>query len=117
MLNTIGGPTDGAKRNDSIGYGIVRPRVALQNPGDPGSADEYPLPDLAAAASASPSAEATGPNGTSAKSKENSTAVAASAVDGGSDSFWIGLGVGAAVLLGGVVTAVVVGRRRHARGT
>lgn len=117
MLNTIGGPTDGTKRNDSIGYGIVRPRVALQNPGDPGPADEYPLPDLAAAASASPSAEATGPNGTSAKSKQNSTAVAASAEDGGSGLFWIGLGVGAAVLLGGAVTAVVVGRRRHARGT
>jgi type VII secretion-associated serine protease mycosin len=117
MLNTIGGPTDGAKRNDSIGYGIVRPRVALQNPGDPGPADEYPLPDLAAADSASPSAEATGPNGTSAKSKENSTEAAASAEDGGSGPFWIGLGVGAAVLLGGAVTAVVVGRRRHARGT
>jgi hypothetical protein len=25
---------DLAKRNDSIGYGIVRPRVALQDPGD-----------------------------------------------------------------------------------
>ncbi|MEV4444221.1 type VII secretion-associated serine protease mycosin [Streptomyces mirabilis] len=117
MLNTIGGPTDGAKRNDSIGYGIVRPRVALQDPGDPGSAHAYPLPDLTAAASASPSVEATAPNGTSAKSKENSTEVAASAEDGGSGLFWIGLGVGAAVLLGGAVTAVVVGRRRHARGT
>ncbi|MFF4726100.1 type VII secretion-associated serine protease mycosin [Streptomyces mirabilis] len=116
MLNTIGGPTDGTKRNDSIGYGIVRPRIALQNPGDPGPAGEYPLPDLAAAASASPSAEGTGSNGTSAKPKENSTGVAASAEDGGSGLFWIGLGVGAAVLLGGAVTAVVVGRRRHARG-
>lgn len=50
MLNTIGGPTDGSKRNDSIGYGIVRPRVALENPGDPGPADVYPLPDLTASA-------------------------------------------------------------------
>ncbi|MER0447311.1 type VII secretion-associated serine protease mycosin [Streptomyces sp. Edi4] len=55
MLNTIGGPTDGAKRNDSIGYGIVRPRVALVNPGDPGPADVYPLPDPpASGASAAP---------------------------------------------------------------
>ncbi|MEU3502882.1 type VII secretion-associated serine protease mycosin [Streptomyces hundungensis] len=46
MLNTIGAPTDGSKRNDSIGYGIVRPRVALEDPGDPGPADVYPLPDL-----------------------------------------------------------------------
>ena len=54
MLNTIGGPTDGAKRNDAIGYGIVRPRIALTNPGDPGPADKYPLPDYPVAASASP---------------------------------------------------------------
>ncbi|MGN5379073.1 type VII secretion-associated serine protease mycosin [Streptomyces lasalocidi] len=46
MLNTVGAPTDGAKRNDSIGYGIVRPRIALQNPGDPGPANVYPLLDL-----------------------------------------------------------------------
>ncbi|WP_328311399.1 type VII secretion-associated serine protease mycosin [Streptomyces sp. NBC_00442] len=59
MLNTIGGPTDGAKRNDSIGFGIVRPRIALVNPGDPGPADVYPLPDPptsgASAAPATPS--------------------------------------------------------------
>ncbi|WP_332328199.1 S8 family serine peptidase [Streptomyces sp. WMMC940] len=49
LLNTAGAPTSGEKRNDHIGYGIVRPRIALTNPGDPGPADEYPLPDLAAA--------------------------------------------------------------------
>ncbi|MFJ5271352.1 S8 family serine peptidase [Streptomyces sp. NPDC088358] len=32
MLDTAGGPTDGAKRNDSINYGIVCPRIALRNP-------------------------------------------------------------------------------------
>ena len=46
MLNTIGGPTSGNKRNDYIGYGVVRPLRALKTPGDPGPADEYPLPDL-----------------------------------------------------------------------
>ncbi|MFC5072339.1 S8 family serine peptidase [Kitasatospora cinereorecta] len=44
MLNTIGGPTSGAVRGDYIGYGIVRPRIALKTPGDPGPADTYPLP-------------------------------------------------------------------------
>ena len=34
MLNTASGPVDGAKRNDAIGYGAVRPRVALQSPGE-----------------------------------------------------------------------------------
>ncbi|MEU3375525.1 type VII secretion-associated serine protease mycosin [Streptomyces sp. NPDC006660] len=66
MLNTIGGPTDGAKRNDSIGYGIVRPRVALVNPGDPGPADVYPLPDPPTSGTTTASATPT-PPGTPAK--------------------------------------------------
>ena len=73
MLNTIGAPTDGAERNDSIGYGIVRPRIALQNPGDPGPADEYPLPDLAAAASASPTPEPSATDGTDSPAQEKNT--------------------------------------------
>ncbi|MFE9405948.1 type VII secretion-associated serine protease mycosin [Streptomyces sp. NPDC006530] len=61
MLNTIGAPTDGSKRNDSIGYGIVRPRVALENPGDPGPADVYPLPDLTPSAAPPASSPAGAP--------------------------------------------------------
>ncbi|MEV4196632.1 type VII secretion-associated serine protease mycosin, partial [Streptomyces toxytricini] len=49
LMNTAGKPTDGVQRNDYIGYGIVRPKVALPTPGDPGPADVFPLPDLAAA--------------------------------------------------------------------
>ncbi|MEU8486490.1 S8 family serine peptidase [Streptomyces sp. NPDC048641] len=30
ILNTVGGPANGDKRNDFIGYGIVRPRIALR---------------------------------------------------------------------------------------
>lgn len=56
MLNTAGAPTSGAKRNNYVGYGIVRPRIALKTPGDPGPPDVYPLPDLAAAERKSPSA-------------------------------------------------------------
>ncbi|MEJ8644112.1 type VII secretion-associated serine protease mycosin [Streptomyces sp. MS1.HAVA.3] len=48
LLNTAGKPVDGSQRNDYVGYGVARPRIALQNPGDPGPADVYPLPDLAA---------------------------------------------------------------------
>ncbi|MFD9416308.1 S8 family serine peptidase [Streptomyces goshikiensis] len=43
LLNTAGKPKDGAERNDYIGYGVVRPRVAVPNPGDPGPANEFPL--------------------------------------------------------------------------
>lgn len=49
LLNTAGKPVDGAERNDGIGYGVVRPRIAVPTPGDPGPADVYPLPDLAGA--------------------------------------------------------------------
>jgi subtilisin family serine protease len=115
MLNTIGGPTDGAKRNDSIGYGIVRPRIALTNPGDPGSADQYPLPDLAAAASASPT-PGTGANAPEAPSSPPATdqsSAAASSSDDGDTTLWVGLGIGAVAVLGVAiaVTSAVRGRR------
>ncbi|MFD0416888.1 type VII secretion-associated serine protease mycosin [Streptomyces sp. NPDC127108] len=112
MLNTIGAPTDGAKRNDSIGYGIVRPRVALENPGDPGAPDEYPLPDLKQPKSG-PKPKATSPtpstaSGSAAQDKSDDG-------DGGiGTTAKIGLGVGAAALIGGVVAAVAVARRRRA---
>ncbi|MDF3301177.1 type VII secretion-associated serine protease mycosin [Streptomyces tropicalis] len=110
MLNTIGGPTDGAKRNDGIGYGIVRPRIALKNPGDPGPADVYPLPDLAAAASSSPR-----PGGPASKGSAEAGAKkteASSKGDAGS-VVWGAAGVGALVLVGGAVAAVLAGRRRR----
>ncbi|WP_416977143.1 type VII secretion-associated serine protease mycosin [Streptomyces sp. T028] len=108
MLNTIGAPTDGAKRNDSIGYGIVRPRIALTNPGDPGPADEYPLPDLAAAsASPSPSSEASG----AAQDTDPGMAVARSKDD--DELPWLVMSIGAVVLLGGAITATMVALRRR----
>ncbi|MQY37903.1 hypothetical protein SRB17_59110 [Streptomyces sp. RB17] len=112
MLNTIGAPTDGAKRNDSIGYGIVRPRIALQNPGDPGPADVYPLPDFKTAASPSASPNASGSEGSDAQTKGGNSPAAASQ---DSSTPWIALGVGAVVLLGvGIAVAVVVRKRRTA---
>ncbi|MFG2488933.1 type VII secretion-associated serine protease mycosin [Streptomyces virginiae] len=110
LLNTAGKPVDGAERNDYIGYGIVRPRVALQTPGDPGPADVYPLPDLAAADPAkSPSAPADG------KAPDAAASASAAQVEekkSGSALPWIGLGLAACVLIGGAVTVVVVRRNR-----
>jgi hypothetical protein len=118
MLNTIGGPTDGAKRNDSIGYGIVRPRIALQNPGDPGPADVYPLPDLKAAEkTTSPSAGASASQGAGAPAKggDSDANASSAAKDSGSSTLWVAIGVGAAVLLVAVVAVVVVSRRRRSQ--
>ncbi|MGF1235789.1 type VII secretion-associated serine protease mycosin [Streptomyces sp. 2-6] len=118
MLNTIGGPTDGAKRNDSIGYGIVRPRIALKTPGDPGPADVYPLPDLADAASpsASPSAKSPAPKGDSGSEPNRNTPTAAPSAEkegDGDTTLWIALGAGAVVVLGGGAVAFVLARRRR----
>ncbi|WP_405702647.1 type VII secretion-associated serine protease mycosin [Streptomyces sp. NBC_00069] len=108
LLNTAGKPNDGAPRNDYIGYGIVRPRIAVPTPGDLGPADVFPLPDLAAAdGKNSPAPSADG------KKPESSAPQAEAKKDGGSNLLWIGLGLGACVLIGGAVTAVVV-RRKNA---
>ncbi|MEU6294640.1 type VII secretion-associated serine protease mycosin [Streptomyces erythrochromogenes] len=107
LLNTAGKPVDGSQRNDYVGYGIVRPRVALQTPGDPGPADVYPLPDLAAA---SQTGDKPASPGVAAPSK--SDAPQAAEEKSGSTVLWVGLGLGACVLIGGAVTAVVVRRNR-----
>ncbi|MER6318471.1 type VII secretion-associated serine protease mycosin [Streptomyces sp. NPDC001581] len=109
LLNNAGKPVDGSGRNDYVGYGLVRPSVALKNPGDPGPADVYPLPDLAAAAAAdksgspSASADAKAPDAAAPKAEEKKS---------GSSLPWIALGLGACVLIGGAVTVVVVRRNR-----
>lgn len=112
LLNTAGKPVDGAERNDYVGYGVVRPRIAVPTPGDPGPADVFPLPDLAAAEAAkSPSASPDG-KGPAAGTPTPTPAPQAEAKqkDEGSMLPWIGLGLGACLLIGGAVTAVVVRR-------
>ncbi|MEU5364614.1 type VII secretion-associated serine protease mycosin [Streptomyces sp. NPDC005925] len=112
MLNTIGAPTDGADRNDSIGYGIVRPRIALQSSGDPGPAGAYPLPDLAAAASTSPSPQTSETAGADAPAEDDGSAATASAPKDGTTP-WVALGIGGVVLLGAAIAVLAVVRRRR----
>ncbi|MFJ2560792.1 MULTISPECIES: type VII secretion-associated serine protease mycosin [unclassified Streptomyces] len=116
MLNTAGGPTSGNKRNDYVGYGAIRPLRAINTPGDLGPADEYPLPDLVAAESKSPSpsAEASKAAGGAADDKEDDKKPVAASDDAGNTGLWIGLGVGAAALLGGAVAIPVIRSRRRA---
>ncbi|MEE1802338.1 type VII secretion-associated serine protease mycosin [Streptomyces sp. JV176] len=115
MLNTAGGPTSGNKRNDYVGYGAIRPLRAINTPGDLGPADEYPLPDLVAAESKSPSpsAEASKAAGGAADDKEDAKKPVAASDDAGNTGLWIGLGVGAAALLGGAVAIPVIRSRRR----
>ncbi|MGT2528646.1 type VII secretion-associated serine protease mycosin [Streptomyces nojiriensis] len=112
LLNNAGKPVDGSQRNDYIGYGIVRPRVALQNPGDPGPADVFPLPDLAAAAASGSKTPAGSPDAKAPSSSTSAPAAQADEKKDGSLLPWIGLGLGACLLIGGAVTAVVVRRDR-----
>ncbi|MBV2152319.1 S8 family serine peptidase [Kitasatospora sp. SUK 42] len=58
LINTAGRPNGGTVRTDDAGWGAVRPRIALTDPGDPGPADVSPLPADVASPSAVPSASA-----------------------------------------------------------
>ncbi len=111
MLNTASKPKSGKNRTDYLGYGAVRPRIALTNPGDPGSADKYPLSDLAAAASNSPSWDASASTGTGAPAKADGSASAVS-VHKEDGTSWVALGIGGVVLLGAAIAVAAVARRR-----
>ncbi|MEU1419477.1 S8 family serine peptidase [Kitasatospora sp. NPDC086009] len=79
LINTAGKPSDGAARADNVGYGAVRPRIALTTPGDPGPADVSPIPEKAveappASPSAAPSPSASASTGASAAASAPQTA-------------------------------------------
>ncbi|WP_406304773.1 type VII secretion-associated serine protease mycosin [Streptomyces sp. NBC_00885] len=115
MLNTVGSPRSGEKRTDFLGYGTVRPRIALKTPGDPGPADEYPLPDLAASAPKSPSSQPSKASAGGAESdkKQPDTSASAASSDDSNTTLWIVLGVGAAALIGAAVAVPVIRSRRR----
>ncbi|MEV0262209.1 type VII secretion-associated serine protease mycosin [Streptomyces sp. NPDC050617] len=106
LLNTAGGPVNGQKRSDTVGYGMIRPRIALKDPGDPGPADVDPLPGTGAK---SPEPGATKSAGADAPEQ---AAVDSSSESDGDSTLWIALGVGAAVVVGAVAGVTVVRRRR-----
>ncbi|WP_406381792.1 type VII secretion-associated serine protease mycosin [Streptomyces sp. NBC_01618] len=109
LLNTASRPTSGAERNDYVGYGAVRPRIALKTPGDPGPAEVYPLPDLAAAESAEP----TKTTGSSEESDKSAVADPDTDDDSGHTALWTGLGIGTAALIGAAVVVVAIRSRRR----
>lgn len=117
LMNTAGKPTKGKVPSRYIGYGTVRPRLAvLGDPGDPGPADVNPL--VAARTpkkSPSPSASASeaGGSGSSNASKQPSSSAASETSDDGKGIgaiVWIIVGVGVVIVVG----AVFLLRRRAA---
>ncbi|MEU0119918.1 type VII secretion-associated serine protease mycosin [Streptomyces bobili] len=113
MLNTASKPKNGKERTDYLGYGTVRPRIALTEPGDPGPADAYPLPDFKQAASSSSDGSAS----TSSKPESEPTAAAAQSTSAMTSAVWILTGVGMVVLAGAVLIAGSVRRRRRVAAT
>ncbi|WP_345114375.1 S8 family serine peptidase [Streptomyces drozdowiczii] len=111
LMNTAGKPSDGVVPSRYIGYGTVRPRIAvLGGKADPGPADVNPLVAARATASPSPSVSA------SASPSEDPKPTATPAAEdddgqGGTDTtVWIVVGAVAAVIVVG--GAVLLVRRR-----
>ncbi|MFD5431543.1 S8 family serine peptidase [Kitasatospora sp. NPDC127067] len=125
LINTAGKANDGAGRNDLIGYGAVRPRVALTDPGDPGPANVSPLPvgSVAPTAAPAPSVSASAPASAVPVPLESPTGVAAGAPSaqpeagkssGSSSALPIVGGVAAGLVLVAGVVFVVMRRRKPA---
>ncbi|MFE4357627.1 S8 family serine peptidase [Kitasatospora sp. NPDC056800] len=127
LINTASRPNGGAVRTDDAGWGAVRPRIALTDPGDPGPANVSPLPADAATPSAAPLPSASGSAAASAVPVpvETPTDVAAGAPSaqpkaetssGSGGALPIVAGVVAGlVLVAGVVIAVVRRRKSAAQ--
>ncbi|WP_367138641.1 MULTISPECIES: type VII secretion-associated serine protease mycosin [Streptomyces] len=108
LINTAGGPDTGEKRNDYVGYGAVRPRIALKDPGDPGPADVNPLPGPA------PSQEPKSDDGTDSADRLSKHTGSEASAKGGGATKWIALGAAAAVLMGAAIaTPIILNRRRN----
>lgn len=101
----------GKDRTDYLGYGAIRPRIALKTPA-PGPADKSPLPDLAANTPKSPSTDDATP-GSSRQNDQPPAQEAAPNSGEGATAPWIALGVGAAALLGIAVAVPVICSRRR----
>ncbi|GGV21278.1 hypothetical protein GCM10010495_40990 [Kitasatospora herbaricolor] len=129
LINTAGKPQDGSARTDLIGYGTVRPRIALATPGDPGPANVSPLiGQMEGEATPAPSAStpATGqaspaPSASAAAPGEGSEPVdlpvTGQAADSGSGNLPLVIGGSAAALAVIAVVVVLLVRRRRAGST
>ncbi|MFI9724601.1 type VII secretion-associated serine protease mycosin [Streptomyces sp. NPDC052396] len=113
LINTAGHPKSGDKRNDQVGYGLARPRVALTDPGDPGPADIHPLTGKQTSRlAASTSPQLAKP---SARPTVDSAVNSARDDGGGSSTKWIVGGMGAAALICVAIAVPFAINRRRSR--
>ncbi|WP_344336237.1 MULTISPECIES: S8 family serine peptidase [Streptomyces] len=99
LIETAGGPVDGSKRNDWIGYGAVRLRmVLLEKAGNPGAPDGDPL--------------APAPTNTPAPSPSQTVAAPAKAAAAEAGLPWQWLALGAVVAAGLGLAGTLILKRR-----
>ncbi|MER6299342.1 S8 family serine peptidase [Kitasatospora sp. NPDC001539] len=108
LINTAGKPHDGSMRNNISGYGAVRPRVALTDPGDPGPADVSPVPAAAAPSATTPSASAPASSVPSPAATPSEVAVGAPSAQPTAGASAGSGGGGALPVVAGVVAGLVV---------
>ncbi|WP_244502306.1 type VII secretion-associated serine protease mycosin [Streptomyces oceani] len=114
LVNTAGGPKNGDERDDFIGHGAVRPRIALKNPGDPGDPNTNPLPGPYSEKKAA--SDANKPAKPGGSDSEDDKQQAASGDD--SDPNWLAYGLATAgILAAGGATSLYVRHRRHTANT
>ncbi|MCT2591063.1 type VII secretion-associated serine protease mycosin [Streptomyces sp. N2-109] len=116
LVNTAGGPKSGKERTDYVGYGAVRPRIALKDPGDPGDPDTNPLPGPYSEknASPSPSKNAGDKDQQDSKGEDQEKAAPASASDDGtSTTTWALYGLAAAGVLAAAIAIPLTRSRRR----
>ncbi|MER7754831.1 S8 family serine peptidase [Kitasatospora sp. NPDC097643] len=119
LINTASKATNGATRTDDGGYGAVRPRIALTDPGDPGPADVSPIP-VATPSPSAPASPSSTPSATASAAPSSSDApvaapsaepkVADKTSDSGSSLPIVAAVVAGLVLVAGAVFVLV--RRR-----
>ncbi|MFE5717881.1 S8 family serine peptidase [Streptomyces erythrochromogenes] len=103
LLQTVGAPHSGDKRNDWVGYGAIRPsKVLIDRQGDPGAPDIDPL--------ASPTPQPPTPSAAPAAAVPPQAEFAAA--ESGLSWKWPALGAGVAVTLGLSITVLLKRRRR-----
>ncbi|WP_405533057.1 S8 family serine peptidase [Streptomyces avidinii] len=106
LIETAGGPVDGAKRNDWVGYGAARPSwVLLKKAGNPGAPDVDPLAPAPTNAPAPSQTAAAAP-------AEAAEAEAEAEAEAGLPWQWLALGAVVAAGLGLAGTLIVKRRRR-----
>jgi type VII secretion-associated serine protease mycosin len=105
LINTAGRPVSGPIPSPYVGYGVVRPRVAiLGDPGDPGPPNINPL--LAAAKSPSPTQSAGGTEASTGRPSGTSTS-------GNAAVIWVATGIAGIAMAGGLAAWLLIRRRRR----